>query len=167
MSPLTYPDVGATERGVLPPGYRHLRYRIELPAESFALAADAVLTWRMHRAAGVRVATAAARAEVGARVVTSLGVGPLRITAPNRVVWVVSDARRAGFGYGSLPGHPAVGEEAFLVERDADGRVWFTITAFSRPAGWVMRLAGPAAVAVQHAYAWRCGGALRRLCRQG
>lgn len=165
MSPLTYPEVGATKQGVLPPGYRHLRHRVALPAGSFTLAADAVLTWRMHRAAGVRVTTSAARAEVGARVVTSLGVGPIRVSAPNQVVWVVDDDQRAGFGYGSLPGHPASGEEAFLVERDDDGRVWFTVTAFSRPAGWLMRLAGPAAVAVQHAYAWRCGAALSKLCR--
>ncbi len=70
---------------------------------------------------------------------------------------------RAGFGYGTLPGHPEVGEEAFLVTRAGDG-VWFEVTAFSRPARWYIHAAGPAARAVQHAYAWWLGRTLRRLC---
>jgi uncharacterized protein (UPF0548 family) len=166
LSPLTYPEVGATRDGPLPAGYRHLRYRTPLGAGVFDVAADAVLTWRMHRAAGVRVTASAPRAEVGVTLVSGLGVGPLRLNAPSEVVWVVDDGRRAGFGYGSLAGHPARGEEAFLVERGDDGQVWFSVTAFSRPAGWLMRGAGPAAVAVQHAYVRRCGAVLRRLCRE-
>lgn len=166
LSRLTYPEVAVTRDGPLPAGYRHLRYRTSLGSGVFDVAADAVLAWRMHRAAGVRLTTSAPRAEVGVTLVSGLGVGPLRLNAPSQVVWVVDDARRAGFGYGSLAGHPARGEEAFLVERDDDGQVWFSVTAFSRPAGWLMRGAGPAAVAVQHAYVRRCGAVLRRLCRQ-
>jgi uncharacterized protein (UPF0548 family) len=83
------------------------------------------------------------------------------------VTWSVDDERQAGFGYGTLPGHPERGEEAFLVERDDGGEVWFTVRAFSRPARWFTRAAGPAVVAFQHAYARRLGATLRRLCRQG
>ncbi|HEV8560641.1 MAG TPA: DUF1990 family protein [Actinophytocola sp.] len=43
--------------------------------------------------------------------------------APGRVVHVVEEEHRRGFAYGTLPGHPECGEEAFLLERHADGTV--------------------------------------------
>ncbi|MFY1694916.1 MULTISPECIES: DUF1990 family protein [unclassified Solwaraspora] len=176
MSGFTYPQTGATsqllrtaEAGhrpypALPAGYRHLRYRTALRPGTFDRAGRAVLTWRMHRAAGARVAASAPRAEPGVQVTVSLGVGPLRMTAPCAVVWATDTADRVGFAYGTLDGHPASGEEAFLVERAGD-RVWFSVVAFSRPVAPAMRLAGPVAVAAQHLYAWRLGVALRRLTR--
>lgn len=155
---ITYPERGATEHGPLPPGYRHLRYETLLghgPGVRRA-AAEAVLTWRMHRATGARV-VADGRAAPGVRVTVSFG--PL--SAPCEVVW----ADENGFGYGTLPGHPATGEEAFVIEqRGAD--VWLTITAFSRPAGLLMRLAGPVAPLLQRAYVHRCGAVLRGLVKE-
>ncbi|HEX8632116.1 MAG TPA: DUF1990 domain-containing protein [Catenuloplanes sp.] len=165
MEHLSYPEVGATRDGTLPSGYRHLRYRTELRRGTFESAGEAVLSWRMHRALGTRITTDARLAAPGVRLTVGLGVGPVRLRAPCRVVWSVRDAHRAGFAYGTLPGHPARGEEAFLVERDADGRVWFTVTAFSVPARWSMRLAGPVGRLFQHAYARGLGAALRRLTR--
>ena len=58
---------------------------------------------------------------------------------------------------------PVRGEEAFLVERAEDGTVRFTVTAFSRPAGALARVAGPLLPLLQRGYAWRCASALRRL----
>ncbi|MGW4499932.1 DUF1990 family protein [Micromonospora sp. NPDC004336] len=164
MPALTYPHVGATRAGELPPGWRHVRHRVRLPDSCFTVAGAAVLGWRLHRAAGIRMDTEADRAAPGVRVVSRLGVGPVRLAAPCEVVWAVDDDRRAGFGYGTLTGHPASGEEAFVVSRDDAGRVWFEVVAFSRPAGWTMRAAGPAGRAFQHAYAWWLGRTLRRLC---
>jgi uncharacterized protein (UPF0548 family) len=80
------------------------------------------------------------------------------------VVWTVEEYRRTGWAYGTLPGHPESGEESFVVDRTGDGTVWLTVTAFSRAAKWYSRAAGPAARGLQHAYARRCGLALRRLC---
>lgn len=160
MSGFTYAEVGATRHGPLPPGYRHLRYRMELGRDDFAAAADAILTFRMHRGTGARIRASAERAAPGVRL--TVGLGP--VVAPCEVVWAIDEAQRAGFGYGTLPGHPARGEEAFLVERDPQGRVWFSVTAFSLPARWPMRLAGPAAVPAQHLFARICGRALRRWC---
>lgn len=162
--PLTYPHVGATRDGDLPDGWRHVRHRARLPDGCFATAGAAVLTWRLHRAAGIRMTTDAPRAAPGVTVTSGLGVGPLRLPAPCEVVWTVDDDRRAGFGYGTLPGHPALGEEAFVVERDDAGRVWFAVRAFSRPDRWFMRAAGPAGRAFQHGYARWLGYTLRRLC---
>jgi uncharacterized protein (UPF0548 family) len=160
MSEFSYAEVGATREEPLPPGYRHLHYRTELDRADFAAAADAILTFRMHRATGARINATADRAAPGVGV--TVGLGPL--TVPCAVVWAADGDELAGFSYGTLPGHQARGEEAFTVERDARGRVWFTVTAFSVPARLPMRLGGPVAVLAQHAYARLCGRALRRLC---
>jgi uncharacterized protein (UPF0548 family) len=165
MAELTYPEVGATRDGPLPPGYRHLRHTARLGRVDLAVAADAVLTFRMHRATGVRIDASAPRAAPGVEVTSRLGIGPLRIPAPCRVVWAVSDMAEAGFGYGTLPGHPARGEESFVVHRDGTGEVWFTVTSFSRPARWYLAAAGPVAPLLQSAYARLLGRTLRRLCR--
>ncbi|GAA4929450.1 DUF1990 family protein [Actinoplanes utahensis] len=161
MTQLTYPQVGATRTGSLPAGYRHLRHRTAIGAgeDVLARAGAAILSFRMHRAIGARITADAGRAAPG--VLLTIGLGPLR--APCEVVWTVEEGDRIGFAYGTRPGHPAVGEEAFVVERDEQDAVWFTVTAFSRPAGTLMRVAGPLAVGFQHAFARACGLALRRL----
>jgi uncharacterized protein (UPF0548 family) len=117
----------------------------------------------MHRAAGMRVAASADRAAPGVRVTSTLGVFPLRLVAPCEVVWSVEGEDRIGFGYGTLPGHPARGEESFVVERQPDGRVELVITSFSLPADWRMRLGGPAGPLFQRLWAGRLGRTLRRI----
>ncbi|MFC1420283.1 DUF1990 family protein [Streptacidiphilus cavernicola] len=167
MSGFSYPETGATRAdGPLPEGYAHLYYRTRLgqgPAV-FAAAGDAVLSWRMHRAVGVRPAADADRAAPGVRVRVLLGVGRLALSAPCEVVWAVDGEVEAGFGYGTLAGHPECGEEGFLVQREGDA-VWFTVTAFSRPARWYTRAGGPLVPLFQQLYARRCGRVLRRLAR--
>ena len=49
----------------------------------------------------------------------------------NRVLYLVDEPGRAGFGYGTLQGHLVRGEERFLLERDAAGTVWFELSTFS------------------------------------
>src|SRR5947209_1067959 len=85
---LTYAPVGAT-RGHLPPGYRHTerRVRIGAGAEAFGRAADAVLTWEMHRRSGLTVAAEGPAVE-GRTVVLGLGKG-LKLLIPCRLVYVV------------------------------------------------------------------------------
>jgi uncharacterized protein (UPF0548 family) len=129
-------------------------------------AVDAVFGWRMHRAVGLRITATAARAAPGVTVVGTIGAGTLRIGTPCRVIWVTEpgvDAGRAGFGYGTLPGHPMRGEESFVLDQDADGQVWLTIESFSQPARWFARLAGPAVPMMQALFARRCAAVLRRL----
>lgn len=50
-----------------------------------------------------------------ALVLPGVGAGPLRLRAPCRVVYTVTESRRRGFAYGTLPGHPECGEEAFVI----------------------------------------------------
>jgi uncharacterized protein (UPF0548 family) len=160
---LTYPEVGATRREPLPKGYDRLHYRTPIGsgAEVFDRAGEAIVTFRMHRAIGARIRTTAERAAPGVRL--TVGLGPL--TVPCEIVYVLDEPNRAGFGYGTLPGHMESGEEAFVVERDQQDRVWFRVIAFSRPARWPAVLGGPLTVLFQRGYAWACGRALTRLSR--
>ncbi|MGY1578604.1 DUF1990 family protein [Streptomyces sp. MN13] len=159
----TYEDVGGTrEPGFCPPGFRplHVRTRLGEGEDVFRRAAEAVCTWGMHRAMGVGIDASAERAAPGVDVTVSLaGV----VKAPCRVVWTVDEPRRAGWAYGTLPGHPECGEESFVVDRTGDGTVWLTVSAFSRPASWYAKAGGAATRGLQHAYARRCGKVLRQL----
>ncbi|RDG37909.1 DUF1990 family protein [Streptomyces corynorhini] len=168
MTGFSYPEVGATSGDVpLPAGYRHLEHRIRLGfgRDVFTAAGESVLTWRMHRAVGVGVVATRDRAEPGVRVRLLLGRGRWGLVAPCEVVWAVEEPTRLGFAYGTLPGHPERGEEAFLVELAPDGQVFFTVTAFSRPALRYTRAAGPLVPVFQKLYARRCGRVLRRPAR--
>ncbi|MGJ5758588.1 DUF1990 family protein [Streptomyces galbus] len=161
----TYDAVGATRQGLAdcPPGFRpmQVRTRIGEGEALFRRAAEAVLTWEMHRELGVGIDATAERADTGVDVTVTLAG---MIKAPCRVVWTVAEPRRAGWAYGTLTGHPECGEESFVVDRTGDGTVWLTVTAFSRPAKWYAKAGGPATRGLQQAYARRCGKVLRRLC---
>ena len=164
-APFTYEPVGATRDDLTfcPPGFRPMLVRTRLGEGQavFDRAAEAVLTWEMHRALGVGIDAGADRAAPGVDVtVTLAGI----VKAPCRVIWTAEDPRRAGWAYGTLEGHPECGEEAFVVDRTGDGTVWLTVAAFSRPAKWYARAGGAATRGLQHAYARRCGTVLRRLC---
>jgi uncharacterized protein (UPF0548 family) len=160
MSGFTYPEVGATRGTELPAGYRHLRHRAALPAGSFVAAGEAVLTWRLHRTAGMTVTASADRAAPGVRVTSRLAG---LVVAPCEVVWTVEDDQRIGFAYGTLPGHPASGEESFVVSGTPGDGVELVITSFSRPASRLMRLTGPLAPAFQRIWAAWLGRTLRNL----
>lgn len=79
---------------------------------------------------------------------------------PCRVVYVVDEPTRKGFAYGTLPGHPERGEEAFIVEHSEDDSVWLTIRAISRPASWIFWVGYPAVRLMQEIYTNRYERAL-------
>jgi uncharacterized protein (UPF0548 family) len=148
---LTCGEVGRTT-GPLPADYHHVRRAavIGVGAAAFAEAADSLLGWQAHLRAGLAVSPSATVAAPGGLVLLGVPAGPVQISAPCRVIYVVNDPSRRGFAYGTLPGHPESGEEAFLIERHADDTVTFTITAFSRPATLLARAAGPVGRIMQH-----------------
>lgn len=160
---LTYPEHGAT-RGVMPSGYRHVRRRELLGTgrASFDRVARTLLSWDMHRRAGLGVTASAASATTGTTVVLTVGWRRLRVTAPCRVVYTVDQPDRRGFAYGTLTGHPERGEEAFVLELTSADEVWIDIRAFSRPAWWLARASGPVNRIVQDAITDRSVKALRR-----
>ena len=160
---LTYAEAGATAV-LLPRGYHHLRRTVAIGAgaEGFTAAADALMSWQVHARAGLRVSASALTAERDSVLELSLGPRALRIAAPCRVVYVIDEPDRRGFAYGTLPGHPERGEEAFVVSRGPDVAVTFTVTAFSRPASALAMLAGPLGRAVQSRITGRYLEALSR-----
>jgi len=145
----TYAEVGFTE-GALPDGYRLDRYErlVGQGDQVWSEAKNKVMSWAAHTKAEVRVVPGGPPV-LGTVVMLSFDVGPAHVLAPCRIVLVVDEATRAGFAYGTLPGHPERGEESFMVERRSDDTTWFVITAFSQPADLTTRLAGPIARQIQ------------------
>jgi uncharacterized protein (UPF0548 family) len=147
---VTYAEVGATAHAVLPAGYQHVRRAnlIGRGAKDFRAAADAMMTWQVQRRAGLTV-RGCERVALGEIVWMGAVGGPLRIGFRCKVVSLIDDERRKGFAYGTLPGHPESGEEAFLLIWRDDDFVELQVVAFSRPAQWWSRIAGPAGSLVQ------------------
>ncbi|MFI6443936.1 DUF1990 family protein [Kitasatospora sp. NPDC050543] len=150
----SYPEVGASRLAALPPGYAHLRRRVHLGHGRDVLerAGRHVLAWGSQLGTGFAVYPYAP-AEPGATVLLRLALPGLRrprMVIPCRVIWTVEEDNRIGFAYGTLPGHPEQGEEAFVVSMDEAGEVWFEVAAFSRLAAWYARLGRPVALLLQH-----------------
>lgn len=155
---VNYPpaEIGASRVGQpMPAGYRHLSYEtfIGYGPKVMRAAAQAVMSLEMHRAVGLR-------ADLDGDIVR-LRIGPIR--APCLILFRETAPDRAGFTYGTLPGHPARGEESFLVTHGPDDRVWLRVRSFSVPGRWYTRLTGPVMPVLQRAFARACGRALRRL----
>jgi uncharacterized protein (UPF0548 family) len=148
-APFSYDPVGQTS-GRHPVGYRSLSRSARLPpGTDFHVASDDLLRWQLQRRAGVRVAASAQLVEPGVVADLLLGPGRISVRAPVRVVYVVDEPTRRGFAYGTLPGHPESGEEAFLLTATADGGCELTVSAFSRDASRLARWAGPVGHGVQ------------------
>jgi uncharacterized protein (UPF0548 family) len=171
---LNYPDVGGTERGAAPAGYLVVRKEAFLGAgmDVYRRVAAGILGWELQRRAGLRVNADSPVVAPGARVVSGFGAGPFRLNAPCQVVWVREPApdgmpQSAGFGYGTLPGHPARGEEAFEVEINGHGEVFLRIQAFSRPANWFYAAGGVVTRAAQRYVTSRYIEGARTLASEG
>ena len=147
----TYDEVGGTAKSPLPVGYRHDRLSVGIGdgPQVWAKAQDALRTWQGHRHARATITPADAALDTGVAVMVTVPVGPFFVVAPCRIVYTTLEADRFGFAYGTLPGHPERGEEAFHVVRDADGAVSVEIIAFSRPASLSARVGSPVARPIQ------------------
>jgi uncharacterized protein (UPF0548 family) len=146
----SYPQVGAT-RGALPAGYVHDRRSVDLGPDDpsrFGQAAGALATWAAQRGAGMTVFPGdQVREGATFAIVFRLPVG--FVTAAGRIAYLVDEPDRSGFAYGTLPGHPEQGEEAFIISR-RDGRVWFELSAFSRPRHPLAVIGRPMSRLMQH-----------------
>ncbi|HEY8294945.1 MAG TPA: DUF1990 domain-containing protein [Micrococcaceae bacterium] len=189
---LTYPQRGLSQTlddgGGWPVGYARVEHRVRVGrgAEAYGRLARGILGWGIQRGAGLTVTgadggeagtMAAASMQPGGRVVCGFGLGRLRLPVPCEVVWVEKPAavvvlpdgqtrpQRCGFGYGTLPGHPASGEEAFIARIEADGSVHFEVLAFSKPSGLIYKLGGPVTALSQRFVTQRYLNAARALAR--
>lgn len=159
---LSYAEVGAT-RGELPAGYVHDHETADLgPFDhgAFDRAAAALWTWQVQAGAGMTIFPGHPVKEGDTfALVFRLPFGGY-VTAAGRVVYVIDEPGRRGFGYGTLPGHPEQGEEAFAVVRH-DDRLHFDITAFSRPRDPLARFAAPVSRLIQRQTTRRYLAAMR------
>ena len=147
----TYSDVGTMLAGTPPEGFHHDRYETVLGygPKTFQSGVAGLKTWEAHRLRGLRVFPGDQEICTGATVVVTLGTAILAIAAPCRIVTVFDEQTRWGFAYGTLPGHPEQGEEAFVISMSPDQTVWFEIEAFSRPGDPLVRLSGPIGRGIQ------------------
>jgi uncharacterized protein (UPF0548 family) len=147
----TYSEIGDTLVGTKPVGFHHDRYETDLGhgPEIFQRAVAGLKAWETHRLPGVRVFPAGQEIQPGVTVVVTLGTSLLALAAPCRIVGVVDEESRWGFAYGTLPGHPERGEEAFVVSIASNETVRFEVVAFSRPDVLIVRISGPIGRAMQ------------------
>lgn len=135
-------------------GFRLLTTRVCIGAGEacWTRASTDVLRWAVKTRSGFAV-DPPEPVELGRRYRIRARIGPFGVTEPVEVVAVVTSPDRVGFAYGTLTGHPVSGEEAFVVDRDADGRVWLTLRSLTRRAagtGW--GLAFPVLLLAQRFY---------------
>ena len=142
---LTYSQIGATFDSELPTGFHHLHRTVQLGVGSLAFekAKRGLRTWQLHKIPGVRVYPVAPIIALSTTVVVTIGAPFAAIAAPCRITRVVDDKSRYGFAYGTLPGHPEKGEEAFIVSLQSNNEVILQLTAFSAPGTQLTRVAGP------------------------
>jgi uncharacterized protein (UPF0548 family) len=147
----TYGDLGATLAGRRPEGFRHDRYQTDLGIgqATFQRAVAGLKAWEAHRLPGVRVFPDRQHIQPGATVAVTLGTPLFALLAPCRIIDIINEEHRWGFAYGTLPGHPERGEEAFVVSISQDQTVRFEVVAFSRPAEVLVRLSGPIGRTIQ------------------
>jgi len=160
---VTYADVGATNSGDWPVGYRHDFDQALLGSgkETFDRAVSALREWQAHTGAGTEVfprGAPVAENEVALLLVHAAG---LWTVAPFRIVYVLEEPNTFRFAYGTLPGHPEQGEASFAVVRSEMDEVFFRLASFSRPVDPLARLAKPLARRIQRRYTLRYLDALR------
>jgi uncharacterized protein (UPF0548 family) len=165
--PPTYAAAG-TLTGEPPPGYRANRARARLGrgAPTFDAARSALLGWEQFPRGWVELCFPDVPIEPGRVVaVLSRALGAWWLNAC-RIVSVVDEEGPGacfGFAYATLPGHAASGEERFLIEWDpSDDSVWYDLSSFSRPNGWLVRLGMPYLRRMQARFARESVEAMRR-----
>ncbi|MCY1145500.1 YndJ family transporter [Actinoplanes sp. Pm04-4] len=136
-------------------------HRIGAGRGRFEAASVALLSWDMHRRSGAWVDPGTPPATPGLRMLSSLGVGRLRVAEPCEVREVVRQSDRTVMHYVALPGHTFNGDERFSVLLAPGGEVRFEITVRSQPSLLIARLAGPLVPVAQWVFIARCAAALR------
>ena len=158
--PITYKNAGMT-RGGSHRGYRQHRDSISLPTGSFKSARDHLRAWGAQRGAGFGVYPERPVAQ-GMAVLVYGRLGKLYTSVCCRVIYIIDDPDRWGFAYGTLPHHVARGEESFVVSKDPEDNVTFTVESLSRPASPIALLGAPVANVIQNKITRRYLEAVRR-----
>jgi uncharacterized protein (UPF0548 family) len=154
-SQFSYSSVGASLRDELPSGFAidHNRIQLGQGETAWRRAQDALLKWKMFDLGWVEL-TASEPSVVRdlnvAVLVHHLGFWSLNGA---RVVGLTDKPGQVGFAYGTLSDHAESGEERFIVERHADGTVWYDLLAFSRPRSFAAIVGYPISRSLQRRFA--------------
>jgi uncharacterized protein (UPF0548 family) len=151
---LGYDHAGSTVAGTSPANRRNREHVIEVDGE-LVRAAVALRAWAPHRGIRGRILPAEAPIAEGTTVLVVAPFGPFELLAPDRIVAVVDEPHRFGFAYGTLVGHPEVGEELFLAEVIDPNRLRLTVRIHAGPATWLARVGSPLVTLFQRAAARR------------
>ena len=171
---MTYAEVGISldASRPLPAGWGSSACRVRVGADVepvWAAARAAVADWAAHRAARVQVEPPRPALSAGVVVAVTAGAPVGCIVGLCRIVRVVDEGDRFGFAYGTLPLHPEVGEECFLVERRSDG-VEIVVRSASKAVALPARLAPALArlviAAYVRIYAYRLARSIRNRLSQ-
>jgi len=166
----SYPEVGATASfpQSLASTYdvdRH-RFRLGTGRDVFERSRQSLLEWRHFDVSWVEFYGASEPVRTHQVVATLVSIAGIWFLNPCRVVYTEvapPEGDVAAFAYGTLDGHAERGEERFQVSYDpTTGEVAYEITAFSRPALLLSRLAYPLARRIQRRFAVNSAEALAR-----
>ena len=165
----SYASVGATNREA-PAGYNIDSSHIVLGhgLVSFRAAKAAIQEWKMFDLDWIELFPKHPSVQVGSEVavvVRHLGFWSVNIS---RIVYVIDEASRYGFAYGTLPCHSEEGEERFLVEHDpTTDEVWYDLSAFSKPRHPLARIGYPISRYLQKRFARESLAAMKRAADSG
>ena len=143
---LTYPEVGVTRGGVIPSGYGTDKVVAEIGrgAECFAKSVTLMKNWAEYGLNWIEVFPHGAELKADSVVVVAAFFVGLWSLNACRVIYVIDEETRFGFGYGTLPDHAEIGEERFLIEWNKDTDVVsYEILVFSNPSRWYYWLVFP------------------------
>lgn len=148
--PLNYRPARMTEKGLggsaTPKGFvrDHTRTEIGRGKQAFTTAKEAFRRWTHFDLGWVHVSNRnvpIAPDQTVAVLAHTLGIWSVNIS---RILYVIDEDDRFGFGYGTTPLHVERGEERFLIEFDpATGTVCYDLLAVSQPAHWMAKLGYP------------------------
>ncbi|MFC5864547.1 DUF1990 family protein [Acidicapsa dinghuensis] len=134
---------GGREQVICPRGFAldYHRSQIGQGQAAFTAAKEAFRRWLQFDLGWVRIANPQAPIEQGEVVAVeahSLWLWSINIS---RILYVIDEEDRFGFGYGTTAMHVERGEERFLIEYyPISGAVFYDLLAVSQPAHWLVRL---------------------------
>jgi uncharacterized protein (UPF0548 family) len=161
----SYPEVGGTREKTFPSGYNidHNRIQLGTGLDDFKRAQAAIRAWQMFNGPGLELIHSDTPIEVGRNVALHARHLGFHSLSSCRIVYVIDEADRFGFAYGTLTEHVEIGEERFTVEfHDATGEVWYDILAFSRPGHLLVTLGYPYGRYLQKQFAFGSKAAMVR-----
>lgn len=140
----SYLQTGATQAEP-PDGFTvdHNRIRLGEGKRTYDRAVAALRSWKQFDLGWVAVFPSGLPVEAGTTVAVQAKTFGVWSLSACRIIYVIDEAKRFGFAYGTLPDHVECGEERFTVEWQVDDSVWYEIVAFSRPRHPLAKLARP------------------------